>query len=191
MKLIGVLGFQGSVEEHIQMLTSMNKNSIRVTSEQSLSQVDGLIIPGGESTTFLKILHFSNLYEPLLKKIKDGLPVMATCAGVILLASCIDHLNQESMHILPISVSRNGYGRQIASFCEEVKVLGLSDTFKAIFIRAPIITKTDESITILARDSNLNPIMVQKGNVIGLTFHPELTDDDRIHSLFIEKMNII
>jgi 5'-phosphate synthase pdxT subunit len=191
MNQIGVLGFQGSVEEHLQMLASLKIKAIQVNSLTTLSQVDGIIIPGGESTTFLKILHFSKLYEPLLQKIKKGLPVMATCAGIILLASHIDNLEQESMNLLPISVNRNGYGRQIESFCEDVTVCGLNQPFKAVFIRAPIITKVEKDVTVLAHDSKANPIFVQKNNILGLTFHPELTDDTRIHEMFIHLIDKI
>ena len=191
MKQIGVLGFQGSVEEHMSMLRSIGVKTVRVNAEKTLSEVDALIIPGGESTTFLKILHFSRIYEPLKAKIKQGLPIMATCAGIILLASHIDHLTQESMGILPISVNRNGYGRQIASFCEEIAVDGLTEPFKAIFIRAPILSKVDPSVKIIAHDSSGNAVLVQKEKILGATFHPELTDDHRIHEIFIHLLDKI
>jgi 5'-phosphate synthase pdxT subunit len=156
-----------------------------------LSSIDGLIIPGGESTTFLKILHFSQLYTPLLEKIKAGLPVMATCAGLILLSTHIDNVEQESMKLLPISVSRNGYGRQIESFCYDASIVGFDRPYRAVFIRAPIITKVDSSVSILARDTKANPIMVKKDKILGLTFHPELTDDTRLHEMFIDLIDKI
>lgn len=191
MKQIGVLGFQGSVEEHMQMLDRIKVKNSEVMSAESLASIDGLIIPGGESTTFLKILHFNGLYQPLMDKIKAGLPVMATCAGLILLASHIDNVDQESMKLLPINVNRNGYGRQIESFCEEETITGLSSPFKAVFIRAPIITKVEPGVTVLAYDSKANPIMVQKNKILGLTFHPELTDDPRLHEMFIDLIDKI
>lgn len=191
MKQIGVLSFQGSVEEHLHMLDKACVKALAVNSLATLSQVDGLIIPGGESTTFLKILHFSGMFDPLMQKIKEGLPVMATCAGIILLSSEIDSLAQESMKLLPITVNRNGYGPQIASFIENVKIGGLTVPFQAIFIRAPIITQIHGTVTVLAHDSNGNPIFIKKDNILGLTFHPELTDDTRIHEMLIDLIDKI
>ena len=184
MKQIGVLSFQGSVEEHIQMLQKLPVHPFRVHSLETLLKADGLIIPGGESTTFLKILHFSGLYTPLQEKIKQGLPTMATCAGLILLASQIESLSQETMDLLPIRVCRNGYGPQIASFCEDISVKGLGTPFHAVFIRAPIIT-TCGAVDILASDSFGHPVLVQKEKILGLTFHPELTEDSRLHDFFV------
>jgi len=185
MKHIGILGFQGSIDEHMAMLNQLSVSSERIVNPSTLSSIDGIIIPGGESTTFLKMLHFSKLYEPLCQKIKEGMPVLATCAGIILLSSHIDNLEQESMNLLPIHVNRNGYGPQIFSFSESIALDGFKDPFKAVFIRAPIITKVESSVQILGRDSFKNPVMVLKNKMIGLTFHPELTDDIRIHDFFI------
>lgn len=191
MKQIGILSFQGSVSEHVSILKKLSIEPILVHSKETLSQVDGIIIPGGESTTFLKILHFSGLFTPIQEKIKQGLPVMATCAGLILLASHIDNLSQETMNLLPISVSRNGYGPQIASFCESVNVTGFDKPIKAVFIRAPIITKVSPPVEILAKDSFGHPIAVTMVNILGLTFHPELTDDTRLHKLFVHLIDKI
>lgn len=186
MKRIGVLGFQGSFLEHQQMLESMHIKTQLVISKSALSEIDGLVIPGGESTTFIKLLKFNHLFDELSQKIQEGMPILATCAGVILLASQIDNVEQESMKQLSVQVNRNGYGPQIFSFCETISIEGLQDPFKAVFIRAPIITKVMSPANVIARDSYGNPVMIQEKNRLGLTFHPELTDDQRIHEMFIQ-----
>lgn len=185
MKPFGVLGFQGSVEEHEQMMHSLGCSTLRVKQASELETISGLIIPGGESTTFLKLLQSTGLYEPLKEKIKNGLPVLATCAGIIILAEKVDRENQLSMGLLRISVQRNGYGPQYDSFCEEVAIESFTETFRAVFIRAPLIQSVDPEVKILARDKADHPVWVVDRNVWGLTFHPELTQDTRIHQMFI------
>lgn len=185
MKCIGILAFQGSVEEHEQMTSNLGCSVLRIKQASDLNDIGGLIIPGGESTTFLKLLQTAGLYEPLKEKIQKGLPVLATCAGIIILADKVDPENQLSMGLLRISVVRNGYGPQYDSFCEEVAIESFKETFRAVFIRAPLIQAVDPEVKVLARDKANHPVWVVDRNVWGLTFHPELTCDHRIHQMFI------
>jgi len=182
---IGVLSFQGSVEEHLKALDRLHVSGVPIKTEGSLQEIDGLILPGGESTTFLKLLHSSKLFKPLSDRIKNGLPIMATCAGLILLAEKIANVRQESFSSLPITIERNGYGPQYFSFCEEVVMKGLPDPFRAVFIRAPVITYCNPAVETVSKDHEGNPIFIKYNKILGLTFHPELTDDDRIHEIFI------
>jgi len=182
---IGVLGFQGSVEEHLASLQKLGVDVVKVKDVDTLSKVSGIILPGGESTTHLKLLKEVGLFVPLREAIISGLPVLATCAGIILLAIKID-TEQDSLKVLGIEVVRNGYGPQYYSFVEYINILGFNEPFKAIFIRAPIIKRVDKDVTILARDEKKNPCFVKSGKILGLTFHPELTEDLRLHKMFID-----
>ncbi len=188
MKRIGVLGFQGSVEEHLEVIERVGHFPLRIREKAHLKEIDGLILPGGESTTFLKLLHTSSLYEPLLAGIKQGLPVLATCAGLIVLAKNVRQPEQDSMALLDIVVQRNGYGSQFESFCEEVKVEGFKKTFRAVFIRAPLIQSVGPGVKMMSFDHAGHPVFVQQEHLWGLTFHPELTKDDRIHELFFQQI---
>ena len=185
---IGILGFQGAIEEHEAVLASLGVQTIRVKKPSDLSSIDGLIIPGGESTTMLKMLDFARLFDPLRTALSEGLPVMATCAGLILLAKETTHPAQKTLQQLDISIERNGYGPQYFSFCEEVCIESFEKTFRAVFIRAPIILSTGPSVQVMARDHLGHPIFVQAKRQFGITFHPELSGDDRIHSLFLESI---
>ncbi|MCE5224078.1 pyridoxal 5'-phosphate synthase glutaminase subunit PdxT [bacterium] len=186
--LIGLLGFQGAIEEHELILSSLGADSIRVKKASELIALDGLIFPGGESTTMLKMLEFSNLLNPLQSVLSQGLPVMATCAGLILLAKKTTSPVQKSLGQLDITVKRNGYGPQYFSFCEEVSIESFEKTFRAVFIRAPIILSTGPSVHVMARDHHGHPVFVRSGRQFGMTFHPELTQDDRIHRLFLNQI---
>ncbi len=185
---IGVLAIQGSVIEHKEMLNRLGVESILVKRPEELDRVDGLILPGGESTTFLKILEGRGLFKRLREKIQRGLPVLATCAGVILLAKDIENYpEQKTLGVLDITVSRNAYGSQRESFVTyiDIPVIG-EDRFEAIFIRAPQIRRVGEGVKVHSHFDG-NPVFVEKDNIIGLTFHPELTEDIRIHKYFIKR----
>jgi len=184
---IGVLAIQGSVLEHKEMLDRLGVESILVKRPEELDRIDGLILPGGESTTFLKILEGRGLFERLMEKIQRGLPVLATCAGVILLAKDIENYpEQKTLGVLDITVSRNAYGSQRESFVTyiDIPVIG-EDRFEAIFIRAPQIKRVGEGVKVHSYFDD-NPVFVEKTNIIGLTFHPELTEDIRIHKYFVK-----
>ncbi len=182
---IGVLGMQGDIEEHLAIMEKVGVDAVRVKSVETLETVDGLIMPGGESTTMLKLLKLTGLFEVLKEKIKNGFPVYGTCAGLILLAMKVERPAQDSIGVLDLSVSRNGYGRQIDSFRAEIYIPVIGDkTFDAVFIRAPVITKVGE-VDVLASYNNA-PVFVKHENVIASTFHPELSNDIRIHRFFVE-----
>lgn len=182
---VGVLGFQGSVEEHIISIEKLNIEAVRVKDIDTLAKVNGIILPGGESTTHIKLLKETGLFDPLKKAILKGLPTLATCAGLILLANKVD-TGQDSLNVLDIEVVRNGYGSQLFSFVENINILGFSEPFRAVFIRAPIIKSVGKNIDILAKDSKGNICFIKSGKILGLTFHPELTTDLRVHKMFID-----
>lgn len=186
--LIGLLGFQGAIEEHESVLSLLGTDTLRIKKPSDLQYLDGLIFPGGESTTMLKMLDFSGLFEPLREVLSQGLPVMATCAGLILLARKTASPFQKSLGQLDITVKRNGYGPQYFSFCEEVSIESFEKTFRAVFIRAPVIMSTGTAVKVIARDHLGHPIFVKVNKQLGMTFHPELTKDDRIHRLFLDSI---
>lgn len=180
---VGVLAVQGAFLEHEHILNKLHTNYVELRKREDISDIDGLILPGGESTVQGKLLHELDMYESLKAKIKDGLPVLATCAGLILLSHNI--VNDENTYFgtLPASIRRNAYGRQLGSFRTRQHLKGFDD-FDMIFIRAPYIEAVDEDVDILAEIDN-HIVAVQYKNQIGLSFHPELGDDYRIHEYFL------
>ena len=186
---IGILGFQGSIEEHETVLHHLKVNACRVRTKEDLNGVDGLILPGGESTHMLMAMKFNGLFDAIKQKINENLPVFATCAGVVLLSHRIENSEQETIGALDAVVSRNGYGPQYFSSIEEVKIEGFKKKFRAVFIRAPIVRSVGTQVKVLACDKMGNPIFIKQNRIFGLTFHPELTKDDRLHKLFIETIS--
>ena len=179
---IGILAVQGAFIEHKHAMEKLGASCIEIRQKKDLDSIDGIILPGGESTVQGKLIHELDMFEPIQKKINNGLPVLATCAGLILLAEEIE--NDEARHLatLPVTVKRNAYGRQLGSF-ETVGKVGKIDNFTMTFIRAPYITEVSDNVEILSTvDSRI--VGVQYKNQIGLAFHPELTDDLRIHEAF-------
>jgi 5'-phosphate synthase pdxT subunit len=165
---------------------------VLVRDAAQFSEIDGLVIPGGESTTMLKLLRYDNLLEPLAQFAREK-PVFGTCAGAILLARQVSNPEQESLGMLDIEVERNGYGRQIDSRVAEIEPesefqkRSAPGKLEAVFIRAPIIRRTGPRTTVLARYRG-DPVLVEEGKHLAATFHPELTQDSRIHQLFLEKL---
>jgi len=182
--LIGVLGVQGDFREHRFMLERLGIPSKIVRTSEELNQVDGLIIAGGESTTMIRIMKRVGLFDYLKEKIKNGLPVYGTCAGMILLAAHVENYPQESLGAIDIHVVRNAYGRQVDSFVESVEVKGLDSPFEAIFIRAPKVVKWKDDVHVLSELEG-TPVMLRQDNVLVSSFHPELTGDPRIHDYFV------
>ena len=181
---IGVLAVQGAFIEHETMIKKLGASCTEIRQKSDLDSIDGIILPGGESTVQGKLLRNLDMLETLQTKISQGLPVLATCAGLILLAENIE--NDETRHIstLPVTVKRNAYGRQLGSF-QTIGTVGNIENFPMTFIRAPYITDTAEEVTILsAIDSKIVGVRYQ--NQIALSFHPEITEDLRIHKLFLE-----
>jgi 5'-phosphate synthase pdxT subunit len=183
--VIGVSGIQGDFREHKWMIEKLGIGTYVVRTPEDLEKVDGLIIPGGESTTMIRIMKRIGLFDALKEKILNGFPVYGTCAGLIVLAKEIENYPQESLGVIDIKVRRNAYGRQVDSFEEYVEIKGFDRPFKAIFIRAPRVEAWREGVETLAFLDN-HPIMLRQSNVLVTSFHPELTDDTRLHEYFVE-----
>ena len=183
MLKIGVLSLQGDFKEHIEMLRKCNVDAVEVRMPEDLEDADGLIIPGGESTTMGNLMQRHNLDKAIIKKHQKGMAIYGTCAGAILLSKSILGSGQPSLKLLDISVKRNDYGRQIDSFEAELKIDKIGK-FIGIFIRAPVIEKLNNGVKILAELNN-NPVLVQQKNILASAFHPELTNDKRVHEYFI------
>jgi pyridoxal 5'-phosphate synthase pdxT subunit len=186
---VGVLALQGAFSAHEHALRRVGVSTRQVRLPRDLNGVDGLAMPGGESTTMSQLLESSGLFGEISRRIESGMHVLGTCAGVILLARTIldGRADQKSFGALPITVRRNAYGRQIDSFETNLDVAGLSEPFTAVFIRAPIIESLDGDVEVLASHDS-QPVVVAHGNVVGVTFHPELTDDSRLHGLFVNRI---
>ena len=183
---IGVLSLQGDYESHINILKSLKVEYLKVKYKNQFKDINALIIPGGESTTISNLIDKENLYMTIVKFLKNK-PVYGTCAGLILLSNDIINNNKKIklFKILDIKVHRNGWGRQIESFTEKITIRSFKDKYNAVFIRAPKITYCNKNIEVLSKYSN-TPIMIRKDNILGTTFHPELTDDIRIHQYFLD-----
>jgi 5'-phosphate synthase pdxT subunit len=179
---VGVLALQGAFAAHAAILASLGAATIEVRTVEQLDSVDALVIPGGESTTMSMLLERSGMLEPLAARVADGLPTFGTCAGMILLATEISdgRDDQHALGAVDISVARNGYGRQIDSFESDLDVVGFDRPFHAVFIRAPLVQQTGESVEVLAAVDG-DPVLCRQGNVLVAAFHPELSGDDRIH----------
>lgn len=184
---IGVLGIQGAIQEHLLALNSAGAEAIWVKDSKELSSVKALVMPGGESTTMIRLLKRFEMWELLKERLKSGMPAFATCAGMILLSKAIENVsNQDSLSALDISVKRNGYGRQINSFEADIQIDEIgTEPFRAVFIRAPKIESTGREVAVLASYDG-SPVLVRQNRVIASSFHPELTDDLRIHKYFLE-----
>ena len=188
-KVVGVLALQGAYQSHKQVLNDLDVSSLEVRTPKDLAQVDALIMPGGESTTMSQLLESSDLYEPIKKLIHEGMPVFGTCAGMILLAEKIidGRDDQISFGAIDIEVQRNAYGRQVDSFEADVEVEGLTPAFHAVFIRAPKILKAGKDIEVLASFGS-DVILARQKNVLVASFHPELSQDGRIHEIFVKEI---
>lgn len=183
---IGVLAVQGAFIEHIHMLEKLGVSCVELKQRSDLSGIDGLILPGGESTVQGKLLKELDMFGPLQEMIKNGLPTLATCAGLILLAEQLENDDTRHLATLPVTVRRNAYGRQLGSFTTVANAGDITD-FPMVFIRAPFITSTGDNVKILSRvDSNI--VAVEYRNQIGMSFHPEMSDDTRLHEYFIRKI---
>ncbi len=189
MKTVGVLALQGDFEAHRKAIEAAGGRAVEVRAASDLEQCEGSIIPGGESTTMLKLLGQEGLTAPL-ERFAERRPVYGSCAGAILMAREVTHPPQPSLALLDIAVERNGYGRQIDSRIAQVQVAGGSETggaMEAVFIRAPIIRQVGPGGTVLASYQG-DPIWVEQGRHMVTTFHPELTSDGRVHRRFLSKL---
>ena len=184
--LIGVLAIQGDFIEHINILQTLGVECREIRLPEQLSDVDGLIIPGCESTTLSRLLTRYDLRQPIKKLATDGKPLWGTCAGMIMLASEITENDPVPLEIMDIGVQRNAFGRQIDSFEQELEITGFDETpYHAIFIRAPVIKRVGSGVSIMASLQDGRPVAVQQANLMATSFHPELTKDSRFHTHFL------
>ncbi len=186
MKRIGVLALQGAIREHVQMLEALNCEVIQVKHKKDLINLDGLVLPGGESTTMRKLLDRFDLLEPIRELALQGLPMFGTCAGLILLAS---HLvdNEAHLAVMDVVVARNSFGRQVDSFEIQLDIPKIGTDIPAVFIRAPHIKAVGKNVEILAEYEE-KVILARDGHLLGCAFHPELTGDSRILEYFVSSM---
>lgn len=186
--LIGVLALQGDVREHVAMLREVGADVIEVRKPEHLAHIDGLVIPGGESSVMDKLTRLFGVREPLVEAISQGLPVLGTCAGLILLADDIEDgsTGQETLGGLDVTVRRNAFGSQVDSFETTVLVEGISgEGIPVAFIRAPTVTRVGPGVTAIATLADGTVVGVASRNLVGVSFHPEITGDDRLHRLFV------
>jgi pyridoxal 5'-phosphate synthase pdxT subunit len=183
---IGVLALQGAFREHIDMLEGLGIETVEVRLPDQLRDLSGLIIPGGESTTITKLMQHYHLFEPLRELAHKGVPVLGTCAGLIVMAKHLVTNSVETLGLMDITVARNAFGRQVDSFEAELDmpVLGKAP-FKAVFIRAPIIEKVASGVEILAKLDNGTIVAARQDKLLVTAFHPELTGDPRFHRYFL------
>jgi len=181
---IGVLALQGDFEAHEKAFQQAGARTTQVRTATELGSVDGLVIPGGESTTMLKLLNQESLMEPL-RRFGQAKPIFGTCAGAILLAREVQSPAQESLDLVDITIERNAYGRQLHSRVTEVNLD--SGPVEAVFIRAPVIRRTGDDVRVLAQLDG-DPVLVEQGKHLVATFHPELTADRRLQNLFLDKV---
>jgi 5'-phosphate synthase pdxT subunit len=172
---IGVLALQGNVREHVAMLTRLGASVVEVRKPEQLEGLDGLVLPGGESTTIMRLMHLGGLDEAICE---FAAPVLGTCAGMIVLDR--DHLG-----LIDISVRRNAFGRQVASFEADLELVGLAEPLRGVFIRAPWIDDVGPGVEVLASIDG-HPVAAREGRFLVSSFHPELTEDTRFHALFLE-----
>ncbi len=189
MATIGVLALQGDFREHREVLERLGVVVPEVRLPRELERLDGLIIPGGESTTIVRLMQTSHLLEPLRKLADDGFPIWGTCAGMILLAKRLDASGIPALEAMDIGVRRNAFGRQVDSFEAELHVSALGDPpYRAVFIRAPIIEDVGPVVEVLARLPDGTPVAARQGRLLATAFHPELTSDDRFHRFFLAQI---
>lgn len=193
-KTVGVLALQGDSSNHLAVLADLGVGGVAVRSPGDLGKVDALVLPGGESTTISLLLGTSGLLEPLRKRIAGGMPVLGTCAGMILLAREVIDGRPDQVHLdaMDVAVRRNAFGRQVDSFEADLEVIGLGGgPLHAVFIRAPVVDSAGPGVDVLATVAGVDgverPVVCCEGPVMAAAFHPELTGDPRLHRLFLER----
>lgn len=183
---VGVLALQGDFREHAKALAELGADGVQVREPDDLDGIDALVIPGGESTTIGKLAEWHGLVQPLRSIVSQGVPTFGTCAGMIFLAGATaEGRDQVQLGVLDVVVRRNAFGRQVASFEADLDVDGLDDPFRAVFIRAPWIEKVGDGVEVLASVDD-HPVLVRQENVLAASFHPELTDDMRLHRMLLD-----
>ena len=189
---IGVLAVQGDFAEHIAILKVLGVDGREVRLPQQLETLDGLIIPGGESTTLSRLMSIYDLREPVARMAHEGKAVWGTCAGMIMMAHEITEEDPVPLQLMDIGVHRNAFGRQVDSFEQDLDVVGFEDApFHGVFIRAPVIVRVGEDVDVLASLPGGQPVAVQQKNLLATAFHPELTNDTRLHRRFLDLITIL
>ena len=188
-RLVGVLALQGAFVAHQRAIESVGARTRQVRLPSDLDGIDALVMPGGESTTMSKLLVSSGLFDEIKARLSDGLPVLGTCAGMILLATEVldGRPDQLSFGAIDIAVQRNGYGRQVDSFETDLDVVGFESPFHAVFIRAPKVASVGANVEVLAEYDGV-PVVARQGHVMVASFHPELTGDARLHARFLQEV---
>lgn len=184
MTTVGILGLQGDYDKHSKVVDALGERPRIVVSPSDINEIDCLIIPGGESTTMGKLMVSYKLLEPVVERIRGGMPVFGTCAGMILLAMEISGSAQHRLGLLDIEIDRNAYGRQIASFEADIPVTFIPEPVRGVFIRAPRITRMGPEVETLGVFED-SPVLVRQDNILAASFHPELTEETRIHEYFL------
>ncbi|HEY1133428.1 MAG TPA: pyridoxal 5'-phosphate synthase glutaminase subunit PdxT [Nocardioides sp.] len=187
MPAVGVFALQGDVREHLHALVALGVDAFAVRRPEELERCDGLVLPGGESTTMAKLARTFGLLEPLRERVSGGMPAFGTCAGMILLADRVvdGTAGQETIGGLDVTVRRNAFGRQVDSFEADLTLRGLADPVHAVFIRAPWIEHAGPEVEVLAEAAG-HPVAVRQGRLLATSFHPEVDGDGRVHRLFLE-----
>ncbi len=191
---MGVLAFQGGVAEHLRTLENLGCEAVEVRDPSTLDSLSALILPGGESTTLISLMNRWGLTRRIRELALDGFPVMGTCAGAVLLSGEIrerEHdVIQESLGVARVRAIRNHYGRQVSSFVQDVEVEGLDRPFRGIFIRAPLLQPLSDDVRVLGKLGD-EPVLLRQDNLWLLSFHPELTGDPAIHSMFLREHGLL
>ncbi len=186
MTTIGVLAIQGDFLEHRLMIEGLGADAPEVRLGKDLDGLDGLVIPGGESTTIVQLLDIFEMRDTVVGLVRDGMPVWGTCAGMIVLADRLTDHRPEPLHLMDIEVSRNAFGSQVHSFEADLELDGVTGApFRGVFIRAPVVNAVGEGVEVIARLDDGRPVAVRESHMLATAFHPELTGDSRVHELFL------
>ncbi len=188
---VGALALQGDFREHLAVVGRLGHDGFEIRTPDELARVDALIIPGGESTTIGRLATIYGLMDPIRERVAAGMPVLGTCAGMIFLASGTTGVDQPQLGVLDVIVERNAFGRQVESFEADLRVVGLAEPMRAVFIRAPWIAKVGGGVEVLATvvdpgGGGDHPVVVRQDRILAASFHPELTGDDRLHAILID-----
>jgi 5'-phosphate synthase pdxT subunit len=191
LAVIGVLAIQGDYREHRRVLDKLGADVAEVRLSHQLDDIDGLIIPGGESTTIVQLIDIYKMRSKLRQRVlDDGMPTWGTCAGMIVMADKLRDRRPEPLHLMDIDVSRNAFGRQVDSYESDLEINDLDGPpFRGVFIRAPVVDRVGEEVRVLAALEDGRPVAVMQRNMLATAFHPELTEDTRLHELFLEMVN--
>ena len=191
MTIVGVLAIQGDYREHRTLLESLGADVKEIRLPDQLDEVDGLIIPGGESTTIVQLIDIYNMREKLRERVlNEGMPTWGTCAGMIVMAHKLSDHRPDPLKLMNIEVSRNAFGRQVDSFETDLEVEDMDGPpYHAVFIRAPVVDTIGEGVRIISSLDDGRPVAVRQGHMLATAFHPELTNDPRMHKLFLQMVD--